>query len=231
MAICENCGKPLILSGGKCIYCHRIPVPSNDQREIQAHQNRNSCQTNLQRQQQKLNQNHRAQSYHDIMVFYRMDGQEMALQINNGLQELGYDSVLMEIDNDFASKDNEYLITWKVQISRCKDFFFVITASMANDILNPMSDVHFLLRHFLPKKYGSLRFKDNVSFFIERHYLSILDENVFEQIRNQLDKDGYYSDVLGPTFVFPLKILKFDRKTGQYDVRGLVGRLNCDRRV
>ena len=233
MATCKNCGKPLILRGGKCIYCQRCPDASNGQGGGQPRQNENGGRPNLQVQPQRIEQHHHVHSYHEIMVFYRMDGQEMALQLNNGLRELGYDCVLMEIDNAFASKDDEYRMIWKVQINQCKDFFFVITADMANALLNPMSDVHFLLRYLLPGKSCEQKFKDNVHFFIERHYLPIIDEKVFEQIQDQLDKDGYnyYVLGLGSTFVYPLKILRFDKRTGQYDVRGLVNRLYSRRTI
>lgn len=164
------------------------------------------------------------------MVFYRMDGQEMALQINNGLCKLGYDCVLMDIDNAFASKDDDYRLFRKVQYNHCKDFFIVITVDMANALLNPKSDVHYLLRYLLPKKSGLISVKDNVRFYVERNYLPVLDERVFEQIRDQLEKDGFYSDVLDSTFIYPLKILRFDKKTGQYAVQGLVNALNCSRK-
>lgn len=230
MANCKHCGKPLILSGGRCIYCHGRPYDSNSQGVIPPCQNGSPGRPNRQEQPPKPEPNRQEQPYHDIMVFYRMDGQEMALQINNGLRTLGYDCVLMEIDNAFASKDEEYRRVREMQYNHCKDFFIVITADMANALLNPRSDVHFLLRYLLPKKSGSISVKDNVRFFVERNYLPVLDERVFAQIRDQLDRDGYYSDVLDSTFIYPLKILRFDKKTGQYTVQGLVNTLNCSRK-
>lgn len=230
MATCKHCGRPLILSGGRCIYCHELEDTSNGQGAYHPLQNRNYGCPHLQGQPQRSESNHQEQSYHDIMVFYRMDGLEMASQINEGLQKFGYDSVLMKIDNDFASKDEEYRLDWKVQINQCRDFFIVITAGMANALLNPRSDVHFLLRYLLPLKSSIISVKDNVSFFVERNYLPVLDERVFEQIRDQLDKDGYYSDVLDSTFIYPLKILRFNKKTGQYAVQGIADRLNCSKK-
>ncbi len=231
MATCKNCGRPLILNGGKCVYCHWIPFMQNGQGENQPRQNVNGGCPNRQLQQQRPETNCPIQSYHDIMVFYRMDGREMALQINNGLRGLGYDCVLMDIDNSYASKDDEYCLNWKMQVNHCKDFFFVISAEMANAFLNPRTDVHFLLRYLLPDKYGEQKFKDNVHFFIERHYLPVLDERIFEQIQDQLDRDGYYSDIFLSTFIYPLKILHFDKKTGQYAVQGLVRKLNCGKSI
>lgn len=230
MSRCKYCGKTLILYKGRCIYCQWSPDASNNQGEPPLCQNGNVGRPNWLESPQRSEPNGQEQSYHDIMVFYRMDGQEMALQINNGLRGLGYDSVLMEIDNAFASKDDEYRLVRKVQFNHCKDFFIVITADMASALLNPSSDVHFLLRYLLPKKSGTIAVKDNVNFYVERNYLPVLDERVFEQIRDQLDRDGYYSDVLDSTFIYPLKILRFDKKTGQYAVQGLINKLNCSRK-
>ena len=231
MEKCKNCGKTLILSGGKCLNCQGSPKASNNQGRNEPFPSGKGRQPNWQEQPPRTEPNRQEQSYHDIMVFYRMDGLAMASQINNGLRELGYDCVLMEIDNDFASKDDEFRMVWKVQLNHCKDFFIVITADMANAWLNPRSDVHYLLRYLLPQKSGFERVKDNVHIYVEQNYLPVLDENVFEQIRGQLDREGYYSDVLGSTFIYPLKILRFDKGTGQYAVQGIADRLNGKRKA
>lgn len=227
MEKCDSCGKPLVLKGGRCIYC-QFPADSyrQDGQQPRVCENGNDGQ----RQQLKQFAERFSQSYHDILVFYRRDRMEMAKQINDGLRDLGYDCVLMEIDNAFTSKDDEYRLCWKVQINHCKDFFIVITADMADALLNPCTDVHFLLRYLLPYKYGEQKFKDNVHVYIERNYLPILDETKFNLIREQLDRDGYYSEVLDSTFVYPLKILHFDKKTGRYAVAGFRGRLNCSKK-
>lgn len=154
----------------------------------------------------------------------------MGQQVFDYLSMQGYDCVIMEMDDAFPAKSVEYRREWDQRVFHGKDLIIIYSEAMADAMLNPMTDVHHLLRIILPEIGTVNIFKFNLQVYVEHYCKLNLNFGKVERIRKQLEGDGYYSDILGSTTVYPLRIIGYKKESGRYAVQAVKNYLKSDKR-